>query len=444
MSWINATLGLIWRWLLQLDRPVPVRGEQELVAEVERHYHWNFAVNLLDGAAFWFGLSFVSSSTIAPLFIGKLTTSPLPIGLIAVIAQGGWFLPQLFTAHSVERLARKKPVVVNLGFFLERLPLWVMVLAAVVAARSPTLALTLFLAGYAWHALGAGVVATAWQDLIGRCFPVRRRGRFLGLTSFIGAGTGAVGSFFSAWLLRTFPFPDSFVYTFVIAAVFITVSWVFLALAREPVQAVSAPSQSNREFLSELPGLLQRDQNFRRFLAARLLLAGGGMGVGFVTVAAVRRWAVADGIVGVYTAVMLLGQTAGNLVFGLLSDRYGHKLSLELGALCSGGAFVLAWLAPSPVWYYAVFVLLGITSGAIFVSGILVVLEFCTPARRPTYVGLANTGVGLVGVMGPLLGAGLASISYGWLFALSAVVNLAAWVSLHWWVEEPRWVAGLV
>jgi hypothetical protein len=33
----------------------------------------------------------------------------------------------------------------------------------------------------------------------------------------------------------------------------------------------------------------------------------------------------------------------------------------------------------------------------------------------------------------------LASIGYGWLFAIGAAVNLLALVMLHWTVREPRW-----
>jgi len=57
------------RWLLRLDQPAPTRTDEELAAEVERHYKWNYAVNLIDGASFWFGASFISASTILPLFI---------------------------------------------------------------------------------------------------------------------------------------------------------------------------------------------------------------------------------------------------------------------------------------------------------------------------------------------------------------------------------------
>ena len=126
--------------MLELHKPVPERSEAEIAAEVQHNYRWNFSVNLLDGAFFWFGASFMSSATILPLFVSKLTTAALAIGLLAVFAQASWFLPQLFTANLVERLARKKPVVVNLGLFAERLPVWGLVLAALIAVGDHALA----------------------------------------------------------------------------------------------------------------------------------------------------------------------------------------------------------------------------------------------------------------------------------------------------------------
>ena len=440
-TFAQRTLRTTAAALLQTNRPVPLRTDDEIAAEVEHNYRWNFAVNLGDAAAFLFGISFVSSSTMAPLFVSKLTTEPFVIGLVAVIAQSGWFLPQIFTANVVERLPRRKPVVVNLGFFLERLPMWVLVVSAMVAVSAPTLALVLFLLGYAWHGLGAGLVATAWQDMVARCFPVERRGRFFGTATFIGTGMGAVGAVLTTWLLKTFPFSTSFVYAFTIAAVALMVSWFFLALTREPVPPGTATHQSHRQYMAELPGILRRDHNFRRFLIARSLMVFGSLGTGFLTVSAIQRWHVPDATVGIYTAVYLLGQTAGNLAFGFLADRFGHKLSLELGALASVLAFTVAWLAPTPAWMILVFALLGINLGSALVSGTLVTLEFSQPQRRPTYAGLTNTIIGLVAIVAPLLGAWLASVDYGWLFAVGAVVNLIALIAMHWWVREPRWVA---
>ena len=429
----------VMRWLLRIDLPVPPRSEADVADEVERHYPWNFAVNLLDGATFWFGLSFMSSTTIVPLYVSKLTSSELAIGLIAVIANSGWFLPQLFTANAVQRLPRKKPVVVNLGFFTERLPVWLLPISALLAIQSPTLALVLFFIGYAGHGLGAGIVATAWQDLIARTFPVTKRGRFFGITTFVGTGAGTLGAMLSAWLLANLVFASNFVATFSIAAVFITVSCGFLALTREPVQAITAPRQSTREYWKSLPDILRIDPNFRRFLMSRLLLVLGGMGAGFVTVSAVQRWQVPDGTVGLYTTALLLGQTVGTLAFGLLADRRGHKLSMEFGALAAALAYIIAWKAPSPAWYYLVFVLLGTSTGAFIVSGLMIVMEFSPTHQRPTYAGLVNTALGLLGMISPLIGAWLASNSYSWLFLISAAFNLIGLAALRWWVKEPRW-----
>lgn len=426
------------RRLLQLDRPVAATTDEEANAAAERDYRWNFTVNLLDGASFWFGASFMSASTIGALFLSKVTDNPLAFGLLAVVAQSGWFLPQLFTANAVERLARKKPVVVNVGFFLERLPVWLLIPAALLATHSAGLAVALFLLAYAIHAVGSGVIATAWQDLIARCFPVEKRGRFMGLTTFTGTGMGALGAGLSAWLLETYRFPVNFSYAFFIAAVGISLSWVFIALTKEPVQPARGQRQSMRQFWQTLRTIVARDQNFRRFLIARLLLALAAMGQGFVTVAAVRRWDVADGTVSGFTAALLLGQMAGTLIFGLLADRSGHKLPLELSGAAIMLSFTLAWLAPSPAWFYAVFFLLGLYIGAIIVSGILVILEFSAPERRPTYVGLANTSAGAAGALAPMLGAALAGVSYSLLFAISAGVSLAALVLMRWWVREPR------
>jgi MFS family permease len=168
------------------------------------------------------------------------------------------------------------------------------------------------------------------------------------------------------------------------------------------------------------------------------------MGTGFVTISAVVRWGVPDSTVGIFTGVMLVGQTVGNLVMGWLSDRFGHKLSLEFGALASGLAFVLAWWAPSPTWFYGVFFMMGITLGAVIVSGILVIMEFCEPERRPTYAGIANTGVGLAAIVAPLLGAWIAEINYGLLFGLSAGIYLLGLMAMRWGVREPRWAEKTV
>ena len=430
--------------LLLLDQPVAERSDQEIDAEIERNYRWNFTANVLDGFAFFFGIAFASSSTIVPLFVSKITLNPLIIGLVAMIAQGAWYIPQLFTADRIERLDRKKPVLINLGFFTERLPVFLWPVAALLSVKYPILALSIFIFSYAWHGLGAGVVGPAWQDLLARCFPVRKRGFMLGFTMFAGTAAGTVGAGVSSWILQRYEYPYNFVFLFSIAAVAITLSWLFLATLREPLQPSKRHPHASLPMWSRMKTILTRDVNFRAYLIARMLLILSAMGTGFITVVSIERWGLADGVVGIYTAILLLGQTMGNLLAGVMADRFGHKLPLVIGGISQVLAFSVAWMAPTSEWVYAIFLLLGFSMGASFVSGMLITMEFPEESSRPTYIGIANTAWGIALALAPMLGGWVATYGYGWLFGSSAVLGLVAVILLQITVAEPRYQQPVV
>ncbi|MBX3012303.1 MAG: MFS transporter [Caldilineaceae bacterium] len=426
------------RWLLQLDRPLPVRSDAEVQAEIEQNYRWNFTVGLLDGVFFWFGVSFISSTTILPLFVSKLTENPLIIALLPILGQATWYLPQLFAAGLTERAPRKKALVIGIGLFTERLPIWLMPLAALISPYAPGWALALLLTGYGLHGAGAGLIAPAWSDMIARCFPVARRGWFFGFTTFVGTGLGAIGAFFSGWLLETYPFPTNFVYAFTIASVMIILSWTALAQIRETVQRPSATAPARQALWGKVRRILAGDHNFRRFLVARLVGSLSTMGTGFITVVALQRWQVSDGIVGFFTIALLTGQTLGTLFAGMVADRFGHRHVFQCAYLINFLAFILAWQAPTSAWFYAVFVLVGSGMGMLTVSNVLSAMEFSTPDHRPTYVGIANTSNGIGITVAPLIGGLLATISDGWLFAVSAMAGLLALLLFATQVVDPR------
>lgn len=407
--------------------------------EVERNYRFNFIVNVLDGTLFWWGSSFFSTRTILPLYVSRLTDSTVAVGLLATISAAGWLLPQLFTANWVQRLPRKKEAPVRVGLFTERLPVILLAPAAWLAGRVPGLALVVFFALYAWHVIGAGVVAVGWQDMIANVIPVDRRGRFFGVTNFGGTATGVLGALAAAWLLDRYDFPSGYMYSFAAAAVLISLSWVFLALTREPIRTTLEPTVSSREYWRRLPGILRADGNFRRFLLSQVVISWGGMAVGFLAVYAVARWRLADSQAGDYAASMLVGQALSNLFLGVLADRKGHKLVLELSTLFGVMAVVLAYLAPDPRWFYLVFAFVGANAAGSILSGIMIVFEFTRPEMRPTYIGLSNTIVGVFNAVSPMVAAWVVGeVGYQPLFATAAIIGAVGLALLRWTVREPR------
>ena len=410
-----------------------------LETEIERNYKHNFIVNFIDGTAFWFGASFFAYRTILPVFVANLTDSEFAIALLSVIITTGWLLPQLFTANWTQRLPLKKYAPVNIGFWTERLPILLLIPSAWLATISLELALVASLICIGWHIIGAGVIAVGWQDMIAKVFPLEKRGKFFGITNFGGTATGILGASTVAWLLDRYEFPYSYMWAFLIGAVFIMISWGALALTKEPRIEPKTERVSNRDYWKQLPVIVQSDANFRRYLIAQIFMGAGNLSLGFYAVYAVQRWDLPDSQAGVFTIAMLVGQALSNLVFGWLGDRKGHKLNLQICVFTTALAAGIAALAPDDLWFLAVFFLLGISAAGFMLSGIMIVFEFCEPEIRPTYIGINNTFNGIVAIAMPLIGGWLATtFGYPIMFGITFAVCLLGLALLHWWVQEPR------
>jgi MFS family permease len=343
-------------------------------------------------------------------------------------------------ANVVERAPRKKFFPVTLGFFLERLPVFLLApMTYLLATSQPDLTLVLFFLLYAWHNLGAGVIIVGWQDMIAKVIPVEKRGRFFGIANFIGNGTGILGALAVPFILEIKPFPMGYVLTFSITGGMIFLSWVFVSLTREPAVYNRKPVVSQNAYLRSLPDILRRDRNFRRYLFAQIIFSLSGMATGFLVVYSVQTWDLPDGEAGAYLIALQIGLALANLFFGFLADRKGHKLSLEICFLLSAGSLLLAILAPSPAWFFLIFFLRGAVNAGTMISGVAIVYEFTDPDNRPTYIGLANTLPGVVVTLAPVLGGWLAGVlSYQTMFILSALIGTAGWALLKFTVGEPR------
>jgi MFS family permease len=408
-------------------------------AEIDKNYKFNFTVNVIDGTLFWFGASFFATRTIAPLFLSYLTDNTLVFGILATIASTGWLLPQMFTANWVQQRPIKKYLPVNIGLFTERLPIILLPLAAWAALKSHTLAIFLFIFLLAWHILGAGVIAVGWQDMLAKIFPVEKRGRFFGTANFSGNATGILGASAAAWVLEYFDFPYNFMVLFGIAGVFIFLSWISLAMTREPAVPPKKERLTNKLYWRSLPQIIRTDENFRRFLYSQIVLTAGGMGMGFFTIYALRQWSISDGMVGLFTTSLMVGTALSNLIFGWMADKFGHKLVIELSTLALMLSSAIALLSPTPEYFYLVFALQGVYTAGIILSGIMIVFEFCEEDIRPTYIGLTNSSIGIFAGITPMIGGWLADTAgFAWLFGVSAIFSILSFILLRFTVGEPR------
>ena len=85
------------------------------------------------------------------------------------------------------------------------------------------------------------------------------------------------------------------------------------------------------------------------------------------------------------------------------------------------------------------FIFLASYLAADHTSSLTIILEFSTPAERPTYVGLTNTLLAPVLIGAPILGGWLAgALGFAAMFRVSLAVAVVGLCLMLLWVQEPR------
>ncbi len=414
--------------------------ELEFQRQVETNFRWNFTVNTVDLSFYTFGFTLVSQATVLPLLVSHLTSSKLLIGLIPATYSLGYLLPQLLTANFTESLRRKLPFLTLVGGLVERTPfLWIGLVVWLLAKPSPTITLVAFFVLLATTAAGNGLCNPAWYDMIAKAIPVRRRGLWAGVSNSLGAFMGIAGAAVAGRILIEKPFPDNFALCFLLTSAAMLISWFGLAANREAVSPTFKPVIGLGKYLSQLPAVLRRDNNYVHFLIGRSVANLGGMAAGFFMVYGVERFSLGGADAGALTAVLVGSQALLNLLLGNLADRRGHKLVLMLGTFIMALAAIAAWMATSPAWLYVAFALLGASLAADTVSGMNIILEFCAAEDRPTYIGLTNTLLAPAKILSPILGGWLATLmGYSPMFLVALGVSVLGGLLYVVWVREPR------
>ncbi len=399
-----------------------------------------------DIAFFSLGLSISSAYTVLPLFVAHLTSNNVAIALIPAIRALGLYGPQLLVAPLVERLRHALPFILFVTIF-ERVPYLVLAFGAVwLAGRSDCALLALFFALIFLALLGSGVTYPAWLDMISRSIPRTWLGRFMGFWWGAGGVMGIGGAAIAAALLARVSWPLNFALCFGLTFAAMVISFVLLALGREPARVVrtaaasseAAPPRLGRQ-AGELAALVRKDWALRRLLIANGLVGIATMAGALYAVSALHVGGLSDAEVGVESTLLFIAMTIGNFLWGAVGDRFGHRAVLIGGVACAALAALLALGAHGFVAYAGVFLALGLNLSGVQLAGFTLITGFGPVERRPTYEALASVAYAPFVIGAPILGGFLANAwGYAPVFLLTAAAALAAALTLRFWVPDPR------
>lgn len=167
-------------------------------------------------------------------------------------------------------------------------------------------------------------------------------------------------------------------------------------------------------------------------VVATLINTMGGIAKLFLPLYFLERYQLSYSHIGLLMGCYGGGCLAGAYAGGVLSDRIdSRKLCAVL--LAASGVFTMSLALPLPVWaFIPLLFITGLADGAFRPGNMRLVLEPCSPEKRPTAQGLHrvafNLGTSLAGISGGLL----AIYGYQWVFVAQGVCSVLACCWMAW------------
>ncbi len=404
---------------------------------VDENLKRNFIANFIHGVLGMTGFRLMYAPTIIPAYLMLLTGSAAAVGLGSALLQLGATISPIASGSRIEHRSHILSYAIRVGSLM-RLQILGMALAAWFLTGNILLFVTLGL--FLLLGFFTGAQRVAFQMLMSKLIPIRKRGRLQGYRNLAGGLIAAVlawvaGNYFIAgnWL------GNGYATTFLFAFLLTSAGLVVLkTMIREPAAPISRPQMPMWERIKEFPVLLA-EKDFRSFLIVQCFATAARVGAPFYTIYAGSLLGLDGALIGGLSFMFLGSDTIANILWGPMGDRLGFRIVYIGSLLCSVAGVITLMMAGSTYPIYAAFILLGFGTSGWMLAASTMVLEFGNQEDIPMRLGLVTTVEGIIAAIGPVVaGVAVHFIGFEPLFAavLTALAIAAAMMIFN--VREPR------
>ena len=297
----------------------------------------NFRLGVWNGAIYHLAEGFIDTGTVIPVMLSRLTASNALIGLASSLDGLGWLLPQLFVAPWTSRRARQMPIY-RAAAFVRAVALGLLAILAWALRDQPQSLIVVFFGCYTVFALGAGLGAVSFMEVVGRTVPPGRLGAFFSQRLFWGGLFGAVAGLAVREILRGESTATAFAILFSLATVLVAIAYALFTAIREPEHEPAPIAGGAKALVVEGIERLRTDPLFRRLLAARATLSVWFTASPFIVLFAVRELGGGARAAGTFLLARLAGFILSNLLWERISRREGNRAIMRIAAPSRDGS----------------------------------------------------------------------------------------------------------
>ena len=349
----------------------------------------NHVRNILHGFFLTIGTTIAEPSTILPLIVNYFGGSSLLVGFFAALLRGGAILVQLFAAFQAQSYQLMLPYMRRV-FFIRFLAWFFIGLSIIIfGEESPTLTLFCIGLGLFIFSFSAGFGAIYFKDIIGKIFSHKFRGKTMAYRQFFSAFGGLLSGALAAYILDSFPAPQSYGWLFIISSFIMGLGYISFGTIDEPLkEKVSEREKSFKKFLSNSLGILKSDADLRIQLTTFLLAYAYLISLPFIILDAQTKIDLDAVAIGSLITTQMVGAMLSNFLWGKLSGGGRNRLTANISILLYVIAILVAFRASTLEEYMFIFFIVGgAIDGNRIASGNLI-LALAPAEKRPVYVAL--------------------------------------------------------
>ncbi|GMA63841.1 MFS transporter [Alicyclobacillus fastidiosus] len=396
------------------------------------HNRMNYVLIFIDPSLFTIAMTFLSINAVITYFLSGLGATTFEIGLANALVSIGAVVSQPMFVNKVLNLPYKLKAFTRL-LYTQRFFLLAFIFSIPVLAKHHAHAMVdLFLVCWGVFNFFVGSYSTFYMTLFAKMISEQQRGRLRGFSIAIGNLLALGASYVTGLFLRKIAFPYNYTIIFAIGAVFLLLDATAFAFMKEIPDQVSEVKLNYIQYFRRIPAALRENAKFKQIVLGSSFMVISQVSLAYYALYAIRSYHARAEDIALFTAMTGIVNIVGNIVFGLLGDRYGHSAVLILSAVFGGVAGFLV-IGLHYLWVvYVAFSLTNLCLSGYSLSNGLLMIESVPRERLPMCISI-NTVVTLI-VSSVCTIAGsifIEHVSFTAMFAVTGVAGGIAWVVYH-------------
>lgn len=398
----------------------------------DKNYKRNYVLFVLDSILFTNAMTFLSVNAVIAYFLNTLGASTLEISLVSVLSSVCIFISQpLFAKMAMERSYKVKTFTKIL--YTQRFFFLIFILTIPIFAKSsPHFMVILFLICWSIFSIFVGAYSPFFMSLFSKAIPYNKQGGVMGLGGALGNIIALGSSYLVGILLINIKFPYNYTAIFSIGIIFLLIDVFDLQLIKEVPDKVAEKHLSYWKFIRDIPGVLRKNAKVMKIIAGNSMITISNIGLAYYALYAIRSYHARVEQAALFTAIAVVINVVGSTGFGLLADKYGHKLILQTASIFGAAAGIAAFSGNSIFMVYVAFALSTLCASGYNLSAGVIIVHNSPKEQIPIYVSANNMITLIISSFFMITGSLIIDkISFKPLFIIISIAGILGYIIFH-------------